>query len=51
MQATFDDGTEASINRQYIDDLFENDILLTVDQARTILQEVKDCEPFNLTID
>jgi hypothetical protein len=41
-QATFDDGTEASVNRPYIDDLFENDIVLTLPQAKRILQEVKD---------
>ncbi|KAI6210196.1 Astacin-like metalloendopeptidase [Aphelenchoides besseyi] len=41
MHANFDEGTEASVNRRYIEDLFENDILLTVDQAKDILQEVK----------
>nr|CAD2189312.1 unnamed protein product [Meloidogyne enterolobii] len=38
---TFDDGTEASINRQISDDLFENDILLTLNQAEDILREIK----------
>uniref|UniRef100_A0A914KJ56 Metalloendopeptidase n=1 Tax=Meloidogyne incognita TaxID=6306 RepID=A0A914KJ56_MELIC len=38
---TFDDGTEASINRQISDDLFENDILLTLNQAEDILKEIK----------
>ncbi|KAI6217101.1 Astacin-like metalloendopeptidase [Aphelenchoides fujianensis] len=42
MQANFDEGTEASVNRRYIEDLFENDILLTVPQARDILQEVQN---------
>jgi len=40
---TFDDGTEASINRQISDDLFENDILLTLNQAEDILKEIKQC--------
>uniref|UniRef100_A0A914HWM0 Metalloendopeptidase n=1 Tax=Globodera rostochiensis TaxID=31243 RepID=A0A914HWM0_GLORO len=36
------DGTEASINRAVADDLFENDILLTLPQANQILQEIKE---------
>uniref|UniRef100_A0A1I8BI64 Metalloendopeptidase n=1 Tax=Meloidogyne hapla TaxID=6305 RepID=A0A1I8BI64_MELHA len=41
---TFDDGTEASINRQISDDLFENDIILTLPQAEDILKEIKQYE-------
>uniref|UniRef100_A0A7E4UTF5 Metalloendopeptidase n=1 Tax=Panagrellus redivivus TaxID=6233 RepID=A0A7E4UTF5_PANRE len=39
---SFDDGTEASVNRKVLDYLFENDIVLTVPQAHTILQDLKD---------
>ncbi|CEF62982.1 Astacin-like metalloendopeptidase [Strongyloides ratti] len=41
-KATFNDGTEASINRKVSDDLFENDILLNIEQAHEILTEVKN---------
>lgn len=41
--ATFDDGTEATANRDIADNLFENDILLTLPQAKAILEEVKTC--------
>uniref|UniRef100_A0A0R3S3V3 Fam-a protein n=1 Tax=Elaeophora elaphi TaxID=1147741 RepID=A0A0R3S3V3_9BILA len=36
-----DDGTEASINRKegVVGDLFENDILLTLPQVKTLLNE------------
>ncbi|VDN50557.1 unnamed protein product [Dracunculus medinensis] len=39
----FDDGTEVSVNRNegIVGDLFENDILLTLPQAKVILQEIK----------
>ena len=40
--ANFDEKTEASVNRHLNDELFENDILLTVDQAKDILNEVQD---------
>uniref|UniRef100_A0AC35U2X5 Zinc metalloproteinase n=1 Tax=Rhabditophanes sp. KR3021 TaxID=114890 RepID=A0AC35U2X5_9BILA len=40
-KATFNDGTEASVNRKVSDDLFENDILLNLDQANDILKEVR----------
>uniref|UniRef100_A0A0N4ZTD4 Metalloendopeptidase n=1 Tax=Parastrongyloides trichosuri TaxID=131310 RepID=A0A0N4ZTD4_PARTI len=40
-KATFNDGTEASINRKVSDYLFENDIVLNLDQANEILKEVK----------
>ena len=43
-RVTFDDGTEATINRQVAEDLFENDILLTLPQAQHILTEVKECK-------
>lgn len=36
------DGTEASINRPVVENLFENDIVLTVPQAKAILKEVKN---------
>uniref|UniRef100_A0A915AT68 Zinc metalloproteinase n=1 Tax=Parascaris univalens TaxID=6257 RepID=A0A915AT68_PARUN len=44
LQSTsFDDGTEASTNRRngVAGDLFENDILLTLPQARALLKEVR----------
>lgn len=44
LQSTsFDDGTEASTNRRHgvAGDLFENDILLTLPQARALLKEVR----------
>uniref|UniRef100_A0A0N5B6E7 Metalloendopeptidase n=1 Tax=Strongyloides papillosus TaxID=174720 RepID=A0A0N5B6E7_STREA len=40
-KVTFNDGTEASVNRKVSDDLFENDILLNIEQANEILNEVK----------
>jgi hypothetical protein len=40
-EVDFDDGTEASRNRHIIGDLFENDILLSVDQARDLLNGLK----------
>lgn len=36
------DGTEASINRPVVENLFENDIVLTVPQAKMILKEIKN---------
>ncbi|CAD5229831.1 unnamed protein product [Bursaphelenchus okinawaensis] len=40
-QVTFDDGTEATANRAFHRELFENDIILTVPQAEAILDEIK----------
>ncbi|KAI1722970.1 astacin (Peptidase family m12A) domain-containing protein [Ditylenchus destructor] len=41
----FTDGTEASANWELTDQLFENDILLTLPQAKHILDEVKSSGP------
>uniref|UniRef100_A0A914XV52 Peptidase M12A domain-containing protein n=1 Tax=Panagrolaimus superbus TaxID=310955 RepID=A0A914XV52_9BILA len=41
-KTTFDDGTEASVNRPVLDYLFENDIVLTVPQAQDILEEIRN---------
>lgn len=38
----FTDGTEASVNRPVLDYLFENDIVLTVPQAKVILDDLRD---------
>lgn len=37
----FDDGTEASVNRPVVEYLYENDIVLTVPQAKDILDDLK----------
>ncbi|KAI1723407.1 astacin (Peptidase family m12A) domain-containing protein [Ditylenchus destructor] len=44
----FTDGTEASVNWELTDQLFENDILLTLPQAKHILDEVKSSDWKNL---
>uniref|UniRef100_A0AC34FR98 Metalloendopeptidase n=1 Tax=Panagrolaimus sp. ES5 TaxID=591445 RepID=A0AC34FR98_9BILA len=43
-KTTFDDGTEASVNRPVLDYLFENDIVLTVPQAQDILEEIRNSD-------
>lgn len=37
------DGTEVSANQKISDSLFENDILLSLSQARVLLDEIKNC--------
>ncbi|CAJ0935368.1 unnamed protein product, partial [Mesorhabditis belari] len=38
----FDDGTEATINRKIWTEVFEHDIILTLDQAQNLLKEQKE---------
>ncbi|KAL3121605.1 hypothetical protein niasHT_008734 [Heterodera trifolii] len=46
-KVAINDGTEATVNRAVADDLFENDILLTLPQAKQILEEIKEVSPAN----
>lgn len=44
-----EDGTEVSVNRPYVEYMFESDIVLSVPQAQRILSEMRDCKKHKFT--